>query len=504
MSDFAEDLYKQAIVLSELGQYQKVVSLLGPHVSTLHSSLPFLHALFKLKQYAELLQLSEKRGSEDAKYVGILQLRALSCLFLGNETSGLREIMTAVKIASNDDSVLFTYATIQCALGNLADAQRTIIRAISLAPENSWYHVIHAFICLERDQQKPAKAALEKAISLDPQNSEALYHLSLLKKNKSDKQQLLRRALQLDPNESRYQNEYHGVSDFIPRWLRPSEYLIHIRAPLKLILVCFCFLFALKNPALAQSISNLNDPVYLHHTLYMCTFGLIIRRLWLAELLLILCILLFSSPIVLYPQSGTAVVLILQIMASVLLLPLVKPMFFNLWKSCRDLWQDLRLLPANRGFLKSLYEFFEDRVVAVISANITLWFLVYKNYQILEYGVVLPLLLASLVILAMVTYVVLTNLLDDFDKPLKVLHEGIKQCVVLLIPVFATFIIYFVQLILFTQILNMPFVVNIAYPYLAAIVSFVVCASSIRFYFLAWHDAIPELYEMQPNKSSLS
>ena len=507
MDDLANELYKQAIVLSELRNYQKVVSLLGPHLSALKDSFLFFHALFKLKQYDDLLHLSQKIGPDDAKYVGILQLRALSFLFLRNGTEARREIMTAVGIEPNDAFAQSSYASIQCALGDFAGAHCAIMRAISLEPEEPWHHLIHAFICLQRKQKKPAIGALENVLSLDPENGEALYQLSLLKKNKNAKHQLLQRALQLAPNCKRYQNQYDGIADassVIPQWLHPAKYPIHIYTPLKLFLVCFCFLFAFRNPGLAQSISDINDPVYIHHTLYIFTFALIIRNFWLAELLLVLCILLFSRPIVVFPQSSTVCILTLQIMASVILLPLIKPMFFNLGESCRDLWHHLRLLPANRDFFKSLYVFFEERVEVIIPTNITLWFLVYQKYEILLYGVIVPFILAGILVFVAVIYVVLTNLLEDFDRPFGVLWRGFKQCTALLFPLFATFIIYCMQLILFTAILYIPLVADIAYPYLAAIVSFVICTSSNRFYFLAWHYAIPEIYEMQPNKSSLS
>lgn len=480
MDGLHNDFYKRAKVLYEIRRYNDVVSLLGPHLSVLDDSYIFFDSLYRMDQYNELLHLSSMIHPGNIRYVDILQLRAGSFYYLGNVERGEAEIIKAVNLAPCDAWGHYGYAAIQFTLDKYKSAHRSIMLAISLEPDVSCFYDLRAKICWARGNKKQAAIDFEKAVNLNPENDDALFGLAQCKTTIQEKLQLLQSALHLDPSDKRYQDDYKEIVNAFPWWLRQDRYPIQISTPIQITLVLSCFLFALLNPALAHAIDNINDPVYIHHVVYTLVFALIINNIWRSELLLVLCVILFSREIFLFPNSNQLLIFVLQVFGSVIALPFVKPIIFSKLEFCRGFLRILRTLPTSSAILKSLCisPFRQiDKVFFPWMAAIAFMFGMQGDHDLLWLCVGTSMLLPCM--LMMQLCVVIPMLIITIN--LNSLRRLFLQLSVLFFPWFSIYAFFYVQLIFFSLLLNTPFFADIDTP-VAVSFGYIISASTIRFY----------------------
>lgn len=480
MSELHQTAFKKAQVLYEIGRYEEVISLLGPHLSSLPDSYIFFHALYKTGQYDEILRLSQNISPNNDRYIDILRLRAWTFYDIDEFQQAKSEISEAIKLAPNDETVHYTYAWIKLTLREYKSAHSSILTAISLAPDNSCFYDALARICLARGQEKQAIIAFETAININPENDEALFGLSQLKTTRKAQLDLLRSALRIDPTDKCYQSKRKELINAYPWWLLPDKYSIQIALPIRIVLVVLCFTYAFLNPVLAQSITNINDPVYLHHVVYTVVFAIIINNIWLSEFILILCISLFSRELFISPTSDQMVIFTLQVLSSVIALPFVKPVIFYQLEYLQNTWRNIRALPTVTTTFKALCVlplWQLDKVLLPWLAAIAFMFGMQGNHVLLWLCVGPSILF--LCMLAFCLCVVVPILVLTFD--LNGLRRVFLQLSILFFPWLSIHVFFYLQLIFFSLILNLS-VFSVIETQVAIVFGYVISSSTIRFH----------------------
>ena len=489
LDDFDHEFYRKAKVLYDISRYQEVVSLLGPHLLEIFDSYMFFDALYKLEQYDELLHLSQDIGPENCRHVEILHLRAISFNNLRNFESAQNEIVQAISLAPDDAWGHHIFAHVTYNLGDYTSAHHSIMLAISIAPEIACFHTLRANICYGLRQFKQAKLALEDAVRIDPENDDALFELSLFTVSRAKKLELLQSALRNNPSKPSHQVHYSAIYHAFPWWLQPRKYPILIAPSFQIMLTFSCFAFAFFHPVLTQSIENIYDPVYIHHALYILAFGLVINNLWLSELLLVLCVLLFSrqifcvdSPLLgihataalVHPCTSPSQIslFLFQLIGSVLLLPFVKPIFFNLRESYLEFLRCLQLLSKNDSLFKSLCAFLAQQFSAIIPWITAISFLIgiTNNFDLLIMVGCWPLILT----LYMPIIILLTIPQD------KSLQLWLTEICTLVFPWLSVCVVYYLQLSFCSLLLTVPAIACLNIP-LSIALGFIVSKSTIRF-----------------------
>ena len=474
MDDRQYPFYKKAIVFHEMARYREVVTLLGPHLQELHDSYIFFHALYQLKRFDELLHLSEGIGPDSCQYIAILHLRASSFNNLHNTERALDDISKAVNLAPDDAWGHYILAHIKYGLGECASAYRSVMLAIGIASENACFHKLQANIYYSLRQFALAKTALEKAASIDPEDDETLFELSLFRGKRHDKLQLLASAVRINPTESIYRVQYKALYHAFPWWLQPKEYPVRIAKPLQVVLALSCFMFAFFNPVLTQCIENIKDPIFVHHALYLLSFVLIANNIWLAELLLVLCVTLFSREIFCVYSEKQIIIFSFQLIGSVLLLPFVKPIIFNLRECYLEFMLSLRSLFRSDWFRKSLCIFLRRQLSVVIPWITAISFLagITHNLDLLLFVGCWPLYLGLYL-----PYLLLLAFIADQDKSL---YQWFTEICMLFFPWLSIYIVYYLQLIFAALLLTIPVIHQLGLP-LCIFLGFIVSKSTVRF-----------------------